>query len=101
MAWGSAEKGCERLVLSDRVKYIGADAFANDYITTLDLQASAGSGATCQYDGCFYRTHITALCIGENVSVIPDYMFCNSYITMDELALNVERIARSACIQAG
>ena len=95
-AWGSADKCCERLTLSDRVNYIGADAFANDHITMLNLQANAESGASGEYDGSFYCSYITELSISEDVMVIPDYMFSNAHVAVDELVLNVESIGKYA-----
>ena len=94
-AWSSSEC-CAELVLSEQVKYIGADAFAGNYITTLVLEASAESDAADTSNGCFYNTHITNLSIGESVTVIPDYMFCNAYTMMNELTLNVESIGKYA-----
>ncbi|MDE6664378.1 MAG: InlB B-repeat-containing protein [Lachnospiraceae bacterium] len=82
------------VTIPETVKYIGCNAFRWATIGTVYYNApEAETGATSVTDGCFYSTQIDNIVIGEDVKILPDYLFASASVTMDELVLNnVEKI---------
>ena len=80
------------VTIPETVTYIENLAFRFATINQLyynAVDATAGSGS-------FTRATIKELYIGKNVKVIPDYLFSNATITLDELTLDVEKIGKNA-----
>lgn len=86
----------DKLTISDSVKYIGKEAFANCYINELVFNATVESSSTFNLDGVFYLTDIHKLTIGNDVRKIPDYLFSNADFMFNELVLSVPSIGANS-----
>lgn len=84
------------ITVTENVKYMGACALARCDITTLHMDADMETGASDSLTGVFYSSDVGNLVIGESVTQIPDYLFSNTNISQEELALDVERIGKCA-----
>jgi len=85
------------VTIPETVTYMKDSLFKRMKISELYYNAEAAeTGAGGESTGVFFQAYIWGLHIGGNVKVIPDYCFASSYMTMDELTLDVERIGRKA-----
>ncbi len=84
------------LTVTEKVKYMGACAFARCDITALHMDADMETGASDSMTGAFYGSDVGNLVIGGHVTQIPDYIFSNTKISQDELVLEVSRIGKCA-----
>ena len=85
------------VTIPETVTYMKDSLFKRMKISELYYNAeTAETGAGGESTGVFFQAYIWELHIGGNVKVIPDYCFASSYMTMDELTLDVERIGRKA-----
>lgn len=60
------------------------------------LTHTAAKGATGSVYGMFWKADIGDVTIGENVEVIPEYLFDSAQMTLDELYLNVREVGANA-----
>ncbi|MCM1193980.1 MAG: leucine-rich repeat domain-containing protein [Acetatifactor muris] len=95
-AWPTYDPYYVELTVTENVKYLGAAAFSYCDIRALAMDAELETGAKDSQTGCFYAAKIGSLAIGENVAQIPDYLFCNAYVTQTMLNLDMERIGKYA-----
>ena len=60
------------------------------------LTHTAAKGATGGVCGMFWKADVGNVTIGENVEVIPEYLFDSAKMTLDELYLNVREVGANA-----
>ena len=85
------------VTIPETVTYMKDSLFKRMKISELYYNAEAAeTGAGGESTGVFFQAYIWGLHIGGNVKSIPDYCFASSYMTLDELTLDVERIGRKA-----
>lgn len=95
-AWPTYDPYYVELAVTENVKYLGAAAFSYCDIRALTMDAELETGAKDSLTGVFYSAKIGSLAIGENVTQIPDYLFCNAYVTQSTLDLEMERVGKYA-----
>ena len=70
--------------------------FYKAIIGMLDYEAiNAATGTSC-YEGVFEGAEINVLAFGDEVEVIPNYLFYHSYMALDSLMVNVPVIGYSS-----
>lgn len=61
-----------------------------------ELTHTAAKGASYNVYGMFWKAEIGEVAIGENVEVIPEYLFDMAEMSLEELHLNVKEVGASA-----
>ena len=85
------------VTIPETITYMKDSLFKRMKISELYYNAEeAETGAGGDSTGVFCQAYIWGLHIGGNVKVIPDYCFASSYMTVDELTIDVERIGEKA-----
>ncbi len=95
-AWKEGKGHTLSLTVADSVKYMGLGAFQHCQIGELELDATVETGNAYHVNGIFSKARIESLHISDSVDSIPDCMFDNAYLAMDELTLDMEKIGEFA-----
>lgn len=86
----------ETLTITEDVKFIGEEAFAQCWIKELVWNADVETDASSTVTGIFYMADIFGITIGENVEKLPDYCFANADLNFTEFTISAPQIG-TAC----
>lgn len=86
----------ETLTITEDVKFIGEEAFAQCWIKELLWNADVETDASSTVTGIFYMADIFGITIGENVEKLPDYCFANADLNFTEFTISTPQIG-TAC----
>ena len=92
--WTSDQKAT--LTLTEDVTYIEDTAFMQNNFSTVNYNCNASMDETYGPAGVFYHSNIDELLISSTVTVIPRFMFNQTYLNFDSLTIDVESIGERA-----
>lgn len=92
--WDETNPG--KLTLTNAVETIEYNAFAMNHFSTVNYDCSATTNAWSLPQGVFYHSNIDELLISSTVTVIPRFMFNQTYLNFDSLTIDVESIEERA-----
>lgn len=88
----SGDYTVSKLIITEDVKFIGSEAFAQNSVREVELHANADTNADNELHGAFYMADIYSISIGDEVHRLPDYFFANSHFKFKEYTVTVPEI---------
>lgn len=82
----------DKLIITEDVKFIGKEAFAQTSVNEVELHANADTNADNELHGAFYMADIYSITIGDEVQKLPNYFFANAHFKFTDYTVTVPEI---------
>ncbi len=82
----------DKLIITEDVKFIGKEAFAQTSVNEVELHANADTSADNELQGAFYMADIYSITIGDEVQKLPNYFFANAHFKFTDYTVTVPEI---------
>lgn len=82
----------EKLIITEDVTHIGAEAFGYNNIKNLEFNADVETDSISTVTGIFYMSNIYGLTVNDQVTQLPDYCFANATMCFTEYDMTTPQI---------